>query len=186
MNNTFGKYPYGTYSVIQGGDGGMEYPMATLIRGHRSMKSLVSVTVHEVLHSWYQMLLGSNESLYAWMDEGFTSFASGITKHHIYERGPDVNPLAGNYASYFSLVKSGKEEPLTTHSDHYSTNSAYGAAVYSKGAVSLNQLCYILGKKTFYSALKRYYNEWKFKHPNVTDFKRIMEKHSGLGIRLVF
>ncbi len=186
MNYTFGKYPYDKYSVIQGGDGGMEYPMATLVTGHRNLSGLVSVTVHEALHSWYQMILGTNESLYPWMDEGFTSFASAITKHHIYDKKSIVHPLAGSYASYFALVKSGKEEPLSTHSDHYQSNAAYGAAAYSKGAISLNQLCYILGKTTFYSALKRYYNEWKFKHPNITDFKRIMEKQSGLELDWYF
>ena len=182
INQTFGKYPYSKYSVIQGGDGGMEYPMATLISGHRSVKSLVSVTVHEAIHSWYQMVLGSNESLYGWMDEGYTSFASSITKHHIYDGKSNANPLAGSYASYFSLVKSGKEEPLTTHSDHYSTNFAYGAGSYSKGAVSLNQLSYILGKDVFYNGMRRYYSDWKFKHPNKTDFKRVMEKHSDLEL----
>ena len=73
MNEHFGVYPYKSYSFIQGGDGGMEYPLATLITGNRGLNSLVGVAVHEQLHSWYQMVLGSNESLYAWMDEGFTS-----------------------------------------------------------------------------------------------------------------
>ncbi len=186
MNQTFGKYPYKKYSVIQGGDGGMEYPMATLVTGRRSLSSLVSVTVHEALHSWYQMILGTNESLYPWMDEGFTSFASAITKHHIYEKKSSIHPLAGSYNNYFALVKSGKEEPLSTHADHYSSNAAYGVGAYSKGAISLNQLCYILGKSVFYSGLRRYYNEWKFKHPNATDFKRVMEKHSGLELDWYF
>src|SRR5690606_1000635 len=54
MDSTFGKYPFSQYSVIQGGDGGMEYPMATLIVGNISLRGLVSVTVHEAIHSWYQ------------------------------------------------------------------------------------------------------------------------------------
>ena len=186
INQTFGVYPYDKYSVIQGGDGGMEYPMATLITGNRSLSSLLSVTIHEVLHSWYQMALGTNESLYPWMDEGFTSFASSMTKHHIRDQKSNVHPLAGTYKSYFALVRSGKEEPLTTHSDHYGSNAVYGASAYSKGAISLNQLCYIMSKDVFYSGLRRYYNEWKFKHPNVTDFKRIMEKHSGLELDWYF
>ena len=186
MSSTFGKYPYPKYSVIQGGDGGMEYPMATLITGHRSLKSLVSVTVHELIHSWYQMVLATNESLYAWMDEGFTSFASAMTKHHIYEKKSNVHPLAGSYNSYFKIVSSGLEEPLSTHSDHFSTNSAYGSAAYAKGSIVLNQLCYILSKDVFYSGMKRYFNEWKFKHPNRNDFMRIMEKHSGLELDWYF
>ena len=84
MNKIFGKYPYTKYSIIQGGDGGMEYPMATLITGERSYPSLLSVTIHEALHSWYQMLLGTNESYLAWMDEGFTSFAQNITQIYLF------------------------------------------------------------------------------------------------------
>ncbi|MCB0689566.1 MAG: M1 family metallopeptidase, partial [Saprospiraceae bacterium] len=77
ITKRFGPYPYGKYSFIQGGDGGMEYPMATLITGGgRSVGSLVGVSIHELMHSWYQMMLATNESLYAWMDEGFTTFAS--------------------------------------------------------------------------------------------------------------
>ncbi|MEL7341322.1 MAG: M1 family metallopeptidase, partial [Bacteroidota bacterium] len=74
MNANFGKYPYEKYSIIQGGDGGMEYPMATLITGKRNLNSLVGVTVHEAIHSWFQGVLATNESLYPWMDEGFTSY----------------------------------------------------------------------------------------------------------------
>ncbi|MEM9325225.1 MAG: M1 family metallopeptidase [Bacteroidota bacterium] len=120
INENFGKYPYPKYSIIQGGDGGMEYPMATLITGHRSLPSLVGVTVHEALHSWYQGVLATNESYYAWMDEGFTSYASSLTMGHIF--GGDR--LARNYSGYYSLAYSGKEEPLSTHADHFMTNTA--------------------------------------------------------------
>ncbi|NJK82881.1 MAG: M1 family metallopeptidase [Saprospiraceae bacterium] len=83
LNTNYGKYPYKVYSFVQGGDGGMEYPMATLITGERGLASLVGVSVHEMVHSWYQMVLGSNESLYAWMDEGFTTYASAETMNHL-------------------------------------------------------------------------------------------------------
>lgn len=183
---TFGEYPYPKYSVIQGGDSGMEYPMATLVTGHRSMKSLVSVTVHELLHAWYHTVLATNESLYAWMDEGFASFAAAMTKHHIYDQKSNVHPLAGIYNTYFNLAGGGEEEPLTTHADHFKTNTLYAGSTYSKGAVVLNQLCYLLSKDVFYSALKRYFNEWKFKHPNQNDFMRVMERHSGLELDWYF
>ncbi|HET6539332.1 MAG TPA: M1 family metallopeptidase, partial [Chryseolinea sp.] len=75
MNKTFGKYPYEVYSIIQGGDGGMEYPMCTLILGEGSVAGLLDVMAHESSHSWYQAVLASNEALYPWMDEGFTDFA---------------------------------------------------------------------------------------------------------------
>ena len=181
MNEHFGKYPYNTYSVIHGGDGGMEYPMATLITGGRSLNSLVGVTVHEVIHSWYQGVLATNESLYAWMDEGFTSYASAEVMNHLMERGASL-PQTGSYRGYFSLVKSGKEEPLSTHADHFTTNGAYGSAAYSKGSVFLSQLQYIVGKNVLDRGMKRYFNTWKFKHPTPNDLKRIMEKESGLEL----
>ncbi|WMN06885.1 M1 family metallopeptidase [Marivirga arenosa] len=181
MNKTFGKYPYDQFSVIQGGDGGMEYPMSTLITGERSLGSLVGVTVHEMFHSWYQGVLATNESLYEWMDEGFTSFGSAETMNVIMEQGQE-NPQAGNYRGYLALAESGIEEPMSTHADHYMTNFAYGRAAYSKGATFLGQLRYIIGEETFYPAMRTYFNTWKFKHPNDNDFIRIMEKASGLEL----
>ena len=185
INKKFGKYPYTKYSVIQGGDGGMEYPMATLITGERSYPSLLSVTIHELIHSWYQMLLGTNESYLAWMDEGFTSFAQNITFNNefneIYNLN-SINPLERSYNRYYSFIKSGLEEPLSTHSDHFSTNQAYGVGSYTKGAIFLMQLGYIIGEDKLFKGLRRYYNEWKFKHPDEYDFLRIMEKEGGIEL----
>ncbi len=180
-NKTFGKYPYKQFSVIQGGDGGMEYPMSTLITGERSLPSLVGVTVHEMFHSWYQGVLATNESLYEWMDEGFTSFASSETMNVIMNQG-QVNPQLGNYRGYKALASSAYEEPMSTHADHYHTNFAYGRAAYSKGATFLGQLRYIVGEDVFYKGMRRYFNEWKFKHPNDNDFIRVMEKESGIEL----
>ena len=185
MNKIFGKYPYTKYSIIQGGDGGMEYPMATLITGERSYPSLLSVTIHEALHSWYQMLIGTNESYLAWMDEGFTSFAQNITQIYLFNdiyKLDLVNPLRRSYERYYNFIKTGLEEPLSTHSDHFSTNQAYGVGSYTKGAMFLMQLGYIIGEDILFKALKRYYNEWKFKHPDEYDFIRIMEKESGMEL----
>ena len=185
MNERYGKYPYPQYSFIQGGDGGMEYPMATLITGERPLSSLVGVSVHEWMHSWYQFMLATNEALYPWMDEGFTTFGTNETMNHLRKMGlipgeATVNEHARSYLSYGNLANSGQEEPLSTHSDHYMTNTAYGIGSYSKGNVFLNQMEYVLGEETFEKALLRYFNEWKFKHPTPNDFIRIMEKESGL------
>lgn len=180
MNETFGKYPYPVYSVIQGGDGGMEYPMCTLITGERSLESLVGVTAHEAAHSWYQGVLGSNESLYPWMDEGFTDFASSESFANLF---PQSNPHSGSYKAYFKLVESGLQEPLSQHADHYNTNRAYGTAAYSMGAIFLNQLRYLIGDETFYRGMRRYFNAWKMRHPEPNDFIRIMEKESSLHLQ---
>lgn len=182
MSEHFGKYPYEKYSVVQGGDGGMEYPMATLITGKRSLRSLVGVTVHELIHSWFQSVLGTNESLFAWMDEGFTSFASAEVMDYLFDENTLPHPQIGHFNSYFNLAKSGIEEPLSTHSDHFSFNQAYGTASYNKGSVFLRQLNYIIGEDNFRSGMLRYFEEWKFKHPEANDFKRTMEKESGLEL----
>lgn len=181
INEHFGQYPYDEYAIIQGGDGGMEYPMATLITGHRSLKSLVGVTVHEALHSWYQMVLATNESLYPWMDEGFTSYADELTLQQLFPpEEPLVNPLQSAYNSYFAVVKAGIENPMSTHSDHYQTNRAYGMAAYSKGAIFLHQLGYVVGDEVRDRGLLRYFHAWKFKHPTPQAFLRIMEDASGM------
>ena len=188
VNKKFGKYPYKQYSFIQGGDGGMEYPQATLITGHRSYGSLVGVSVHELMHSWYQMALGTNESLYAWMDEGFTSYTSDDVMNYLAAEGllpgatPKDDPHAGDFIGYANIAKSGLEEPLSTHADHFNTNYAYSVASYVKGAVFLNQMRYIIGQKAFDKGMLEYYDTWKFKHPNDNDFVRVMEKVSGLEL----
>ncbi len=180
MNDTFGKYPYPVYSVIQGGDGGMEYPMCTLITGERSLESLVGVTAHEAAHSWYQEVLGSNELLYPWMDEGFTDFASSESYARLFNQN---DAHSGSYKGYFKLVESGLQEPLSQHADHYNTNRAYGTAAYSMGAIFLNQLRYLIGDDAFYRGMRRYFNTWKMRHPEPNDFIRIMEKESSLQLQ---
>ena len=191
MEKRFGKYPYPQYSFIQGGDGGMEYPMATLIKGPG-----LGTVFHEWMHSWYQMMLGSNESLYPWMDEGFTSYAEGeITSYYNEITGKtrppkkraaaiEVTGLPLNhsdaYAGYFFLTKTFFAEPLTTHADHYNTNLAYGINAYSKGEIFLEQLGYIVGEKTRDKILLEYYKTWRFKHPNPSDFVKVAQDVSGV------
>ena len=89
---------------------------------------------------------------------------------------------SGSYRGYFSLAKSGKEEPMSTHADHFNTNFAYGRAAYSKGAVSIAQLAYVIGKENRDTGLLKYFNQWKFKHPQLNDFIRVMEKTSDLEL----
>jgi hypothetical protein len=187
LNPRYGKYPYAEYAFIQGGDGGMEYPMATLITGERSLISLVGVSVHELVHSWYQGVLATNESLYHWMDEGFTNYVSAEVMNHLKTLGlipgePQENPHLQSIRGYINFAQSGKEEPMIIHADHFLTNTAYGVASYTKGEVFLEQLRYIIGTEAFDRGMKRYFDTWKFKHPNPNDFIRIMEKESGIEL----
>jgi hypothetical protein len=181
MNKTFGKYPYEIYSIIQGGDGGMEYPMCTLILGEGSVAGLVDVMAHESSHSWYQAVLASNEALYPWMDEGFTDFAKQESLATL-TGTPVSSSHQGSYNAYFTLIQRGLLEPISQHSDHYNTNLGYKIAAYSMGTVFLEQLKYIIGEENFYKGMRQYYNTWKFRHPEPNDFIRIMEKVSGLKL----
>ena len=202
MEKKFGAYPYPQYSFIQGGDGGMEYAMATLLKG----PSLGTV-FHEWMHSWYQHILGTNESLFPWMDEGYTSFGEEAISFWYDENHASNSPYvsekakaqikagheiaktqlpyvqAGNYAGYYGLAKSGYEEPMSTHSDHYNTNMAYSSAAYSKGATFLGVLGYIISDSLRDKTLLNYYATWKFKHPNANDFTRVAEKTSGIQLQ---
>ncbi|MCE2844442.1 MAG: M1 family metallopeptidase [Sediminibacterium sp.] len=202
MEKKFGAYPYPQYSFIQGGDGGMEYAMATLLKGPS-----LGTAFHEWMHSWYQHILGTNESLFPWMDEGFTSFGEEAISYWYEENHATNSPYlsdkakaqlkaaheaaktqlplvqSGNYAGYYGLVKSGFEEPMSTHSDHYNTNMAYSSAAYSKGATFLGVLGYIISDSLRDKTLLNYYNTWKFKHPNANDFTRVAEKTSGIQLQ---
>ncbi|MCG7500848.1 M1 family metallopeptidase [Tenacibaculum sp. Mcav3-52] len=176
-----GQYPYKQYSVIQGGDGGMEYAMCTLITGQRKWGSLFGVTAHELAHTWFQFLLATNESKHPWMDEGFTTYISNKAENEILGEGKE-NPHAGSYRGYNYVVKNNIEEPLTTHADRYHTNTAYGVASYSKGNIFLSQLEYIIGKENVAKTLKKYFEDFSFKHPTPNDIKRTAEKVSGLQL----
>ncbi len=180
-NEHIGTYPYEQYSVIQGGDGGMEYAMCTLITGERSYGSLVGVTAHEMAHTWFQFLLASNESKHEWMDEGFTSYISALAMNEIMEQKSD-NPLSSSYRGYAYLANSGIEQPLTTHADRYDYNQGYGISAYSKGAVFLAQLGYIIGDDNLKTTIKKYYTDFVFKHPKPLDIVRTAERVSGLEL----
>ncbi|QBA65354.1 M1 family metallopeptidase [Muriicola soli] len=181
FNENVGPYPYEQYSVIQGGDGGMEYAMSTLITGERKFGSLVGVMVHELAHSWFQHVLATNEAKHEWMDEGFTSFISSLCMNTIMnEQKP--NPFKGSYDGYYELVGSGMEQPQSTHADRFEVNFAYGKSAYSKGAVFLAQLGYVIGQDKLMATLKKYYNDFKFKHPTPNDIKRTAEKISGIEL----
>ncbi|WP_299534019.1 M1 family metallopeptidase [Ulvibacterium sp.] len=180
-NKNIGAYPYDQYSVIQGGDGGMEYAMCTLITGKRTFGSLVGVMTHELAHSWFQHALATNESKYEWMDEGFTTFISTLCMNEIMGTKKE-NPLQDSYNGYYSLALSGKEQPQTTHADRYDLNYAYGISAYSKGSVFLSQLGYIIGQDKLMETIRRFYTDFKFKHPFPNDIKRTAEKVSGMEL----
>ena len=183
FSNTIGKYPYKQYSVIMAGDGGMEYAMCTFIDGvgHPTLRSLYSVTSHEIAHTWFQFLMATNESKHSWMDEGFTSYIDDVALNVVLKEGKSL-PNAKAYSDYFRWVATGLEEPMTTHADRFKYNTGYGMSAYDKGSIFLSQLQYVIGKDNFDKTLKKYFDDWAFKHPKPNDFIRSAENVSGLEL----
>ncbi len=178
-NHRVGQYPYKQYSFIQGGDGGMEYAMCTLMLGNGTLEGILGTATHELGHSWFQHILASNESKHPWMDEGFTTYIEDSALNELKGDKKEVNPFTGNYKAYYSLVNSGKEQPQTTHGDRYDENRPYSISSYVKGSIFLSQLEYVIGRENVDAALKRYFNDFKFKHPTPNDIKRSAERVSG-------
>jgi hypothetical protein len=181
MEKLIGKYPYEQYSVIQGGDGGMEYPMATLIRGDGKFEGMFGLFVHEAVHSWYYGLLGFHEGKYPWMDEGFTNYIEEEVVAAILKKDPAQTHQRA-YQSYFFLHKSGKREPLTTHADHYLENRTYSISTYSMGAIFLHQLRYIVGEEIFWKGMQTFFKQYKYRHPDPWDFIRTFELLSDMEL----
>jgi hypothetical protein len=181
FNKNVGNYPYKQYSFIQGGDGGMEYAMCTLMLGNGTLDGIYGTATHELGHSWFQHVLASNESKHPWMDEGFTTYISDMAENEFSDKKV-VNPFEGNYKAYYSLVNSGKEQPQTTHGDRYDENRPYSISSYVKGSIFLSQLRYVIGEEKLAETVKRYYNDFKFKHPTPNDVKRSAERVSGANL----
>ncbi|USL96350.1 M1 family metallopeptidase [Riemerella anatipestifer] len=185
MNANFGRYVYPSYSFVQGGDGGMEYGMCTMILGEaKSLESLVGLMAHEGAHSWYQQMLATNESTTPWLDEGFTSYAEDFAMYQLFppkEAWP--NPFVGALEGYRKFVKTGKEEPAVWFADHHDDGTAYSVASYTKGELFLVQLGYIMGEDLLKTTLLKYYDEWHLKHPTDRDFLHLAQKISGMDLK---
>ena len=185
MNASFGRYPYPSYSFIQGGDGGMEYGMCTMILGEAtSLKGLLGLMIHEGGHSWNQQIMAYNESMRPWMDEGFTSYYESLVMHQILPpKEPEANPFVGSLNNYRNFVKKGIEEPAVWFGDHHDNGSAYSFSTYVKGELFLVQLGYIMGEQNLTATMKEFYRQWNLKHPTDRDFLHIAQKVSGMDLK---
>ena len=181
-NKTTGDYPYKQFSIIQGGDGGMEYGMSTLITANRTLSGLIGVMQHELAHSWFQFVLATNESKHAWMDEGFTSYLDNLAVNELLRSKKIDNPSIGAYNNYFNYATSGWQESLSVHIDRYDHERVASSNAYAKGAVFLAQLGYVIGQDNLEKTLKKYYQDFKFKHPTPNDIMRSAEKVSGIQL----
>src|SRR5205807_1307989 len=189
------------FSTTMAGDGGMEYPQLIMITGYRpNPLSMAGVIAHEVGHQWFYAMLGSNETREAFMDEGFTSYATTLAMQQQFgenqlvpgaERSwldwfiPLTRNKSDNYRSYQSLAIEGYEEPLDIPHD-WLRESVTEGQVYGKTQAILNMLQYTLGDSTFGAGMKNYYWEWRFRHPHLVDFKRVMEKTAHTDLDCFF
>ena len=185
MNAKFGQYMYPTYSFVQGGDGGMEYGMATMILGESdSLLNLVRLMAHEGAHSWFQQMLATNESTQPWLDEGFTSYAESWVTHQLFPSQKALpNPFLETIDRYARFTKTGMEEPAIWYSDYHHSGAGYSVAAYVKGELFLVELGYIIGEQALSDVLKIYFEEWKMHHPSDRDFMHIAQKVSKMDLK---
>lgn len=179
----YGPYAYPQFTVAQAGDGGMEYPMVNFITGRRSPGSLLGVTAHEAAHEWFYAMLGSNEADYAWMDEGFTSYATDEAVAHITGRPAQHT---GAYLNVLFLKHEGLLERFNTPADWFATNAAYGTTAYSGGEMLVDMLGYVISDERRDAWLRAYYDRFRFAHPSPFDLEKLAEDVSGLQLDWYF
>ena len=171
-------YPYPHMTAVDGPTscGGMEYPMMTCIGGTWDTLGMYEVTVHEIAHMWFPMLVGSDEKRYAWMDEGVSQYVQSQAMPDFFKGYDDE---AQNREPYISLAEAGGEVELMRHGDRYPGYNAYGTATYYKTATAMVALRGVLGRETFDRALKEYGRRWQYKHPVPQDLFNTFQDVSG-------
>ncbi len=172
-------YPYPTAINIAGPVGGMEYPMIVFCGSRAGGRGLFGVTTHELGHQWFPMTVGSNERLYAWMDEGFNTFINVYSARVFYH---DTTGLGGSgIDNWAQFAASGRDHAPSMLPADRVPDYLLGAAAYSKPAIGLFVLRQsLLGDSTrFDTAFHEYIRRWAFKHPTPADFFRTMNDALG-------
>jgi hypothetical protein len=169
------RYPYPVAINVNGIEGGMEYPMIVFCHNRTEAPALFSVTDHEIGHTWFPMIVGNNERLYAWMDEGFNTF---MNRYNWDKKYPGQYNRRADPGLYIPHALSGKEEPVMTPADRIL--GSLSTTAYTKPGLGLVLLRdNIVGRERFDAALKQYIRRWAYKHPTPADFFRSIE--DGVG-----
>ncbi len=173
-------YPWPTAVNVAARQGGMEYPGMVFCNWHDGGISLLGITTHEMGHSWFPMIVGSDERQYGFMDEGFDSFI-GDGAMEYYKKGKYITGSASKMIQNFVKIikKTGQPDPIIRFAD--AINPHYlGVDSYIKPDVGLHILrSYVLGPDRFDRAFRTYIRRWAFKHPTPDDFFRTMNDASG-------
>jgi hypothetical protein len=191
-----GAYPYATLTMVDPprggmGAGGMEYPtFITLgthpllsIPGFRGIRAPESVTVHEFGHNYFQGMIASNEFEEAWIDEGMNSFYEAVVMTETYGQ---MIELFGLRVAPFELNRLQLGDGRYTDSVvqpawSYRSGASYGLNSYSRPAVTLRHLEALMGERSFASAMRRFFQTWRFRHPSTADFEAIILEHADVG-----
>jgi hypothetical protein len=178
-------YPWAEMTSMEGvlEDGGMEYPMMTLISPWADTLSLAGDLMHETGHMWFPMQVGSNEARYPWMDEGFTQFDVAQAMRPIYGEpragGRPNDSEQGQRALYLGVARAGNDQMLMWNGDLY-PREFYFTMFYDKTAAVLAALRGVLGEETFHRAFREYGRRWSgSKHPYPYDFFNTMSDVAG-------
>ena len=171
------EYPYTTAINVAGNVKGMEYPAVSFCYYNSKGAGLWGVTDHEFGHNWFPMIVGSNERLYGWMDEGFNTLINYFSTQE-FNNGEYKTRIGENlrYAAYM-FTKEGLE-PIITAPDNLIEDNM-GLQYYKTGMFLLLLRKHVLGPKRFDDAFRSYIHRWAYKHPSPDDFFRTIEDVSG-------
>jgi hypothetical protein len=173
------RYPYPQISAIEGPVSGMEYPMIAMEDRRQGSAALYRVVTHEVGHSWYPMIVGSDERRHAWMDEGFNTFINTFSEEGFWQR--DDSPVRLQERQLVARIdQTPTAQPIMTPANRYKNSSNLLSLAYVKPSVMLLALRNkVLLPTVFDSAFREYTRRWVFKHPQPADFFRTMDEVSG-------
>lgn len=197
-----GDYPYNQVTAVDGtisAGGGMEYPNVTVIGNASSPTELEIVIVHEVGHNWFYGILGSNERVHGWMDEGLNTLNEMRYMYTKYPKNTYLSKMVLNGRFHFDelnhyhsgdyfyrlIAATGEDQPIETHSADF-TRTNYAGIMYMKTGLVFNYLKEYLGDSLFDKSMQTYYRDWSFKHPQPEDLRATLERVSGRDLSWLF
>jgi len=176
------EYPYLNATAVAGAVGGMEYPGIVFCGAGATGRSLWSVHDHEFGHTWFPMIVGSNERMYGWMDEGFNTFINTLSTATFNNGEYKPAAPADFERTAQTYTRPGLEPMMSQPANLKEPNT--GTLLYSKPGAGLTLLReQILGPQRFDFAFKTYIERWAYKHPTPDDFFRTMENAAGENLQ---